>query len=328
MTIKGAGRYYDLSVYSIPTDTAPARLIKRWTSYPDGVYDPGALNIQFDMSIVPYDTPTGGQTIVLEGVSLADLQQATEYTNYQIVLKAGMAQGLPLANPKQAGTIAQGFIFQSYPNWEGTEMSLSFVIYPSPYTITEPGNITLNWAAGTPLSGALEQSLKTAFPNTPISINISSNLVSSNNEQGYFASLNDLASVLSGITQSLGHQVYITFQNGSIIVFDDTYAPPPLELSFTDLVGQPAWVDVNIMQVKLVMRADIQVGALIKMPKGLKQGPGSVIISGNSLPSSLKYKSAFQGIFQVIELRQIGNSRAADGTQWVSIINCAVTGSD
>lgn len=323
--MRGAGRYYDLSVY---TTTEPTRLVKRWTSFPDGKYDPGALNVQFDMTIAPYDIPIGGQTIIIEGVSLADLQQAQEYTNYQIVLKAGMAQGLPLANPKQAGMIASGFIFQSYANWEGTEMNLNFVIMPSQFTVNQPGNITLSWNAGTPLEDALTQSLKTAYPGIPININISPNLVSTNNEIGYFASLSDLGQTLSGITQSLGHSVSIVFQNGVINVFDDTYNPLPVELQFTELVGQPSWVEVNIMQIKLVLRADLQVGDFIKMPKGLKQGPGSVIIAGASFPSSLKYKSAFQGVFEITEMRHVGNSRAADGTQWVTIINCAVTGND
>ena len=38
-------RYYDLSL----TKTGATTPYLRWTSHPKGVYDPGALNIEFDM---------------------------------------------------------------------------------------------------------------------------------------------------------------------------------------------------------------------------------------------------------------------------------------
>jgi hypothetical protein len=315
-------RYYDLV---LTNSASPAQVIEEWASHPKGVFDPGALNIQFDILITPYDTPSGGQTITVEGISLSDLQQGTEYAGLNFSLKAGMAKGLPLANPTQAGLIAYGFIFQSFAKWVGTEMNLNFVVYPGAYTINQPGNLVLNWTAGTPLSSAIRQTLSTAYPGIPININISPNLVLDYDQVGYYANLNNLAQTVSSISQGLGHQVYITFQNGALNVFDDTYKPTPIQIQFTDLIGQPMWIQSQIMQVALVMRADIQVGSYITMPKGFQNLPNFINTAGASLPSSFKYKSAFQGNFQVVEMRQLGDYRAADGQQWVTIINCAVT---
>ncbi len=303
----------------ITTPPAPP-VIKRWTSHPNGVYDAGAQNIMFDMLITPYSTPTGGQTITIEGVSLNDLQNSVEFTGLQLQLSGGMKKGLPLANPAQSGIIAIGNIFQSFGNWEGTEMTLNFVVYPSGLE----NNLNFYWEAGTSLVSALNDTLNTAFPTIKKNINISGNLVQSHTEYGAYYSLEGLAQTISGITSALGHEVFITFQNGVINVFDNTYQPAPIQLNFTDMIGQPAWIEANIMQVKMVMRADISVGATVLMPIGMQSVPGQVMTMGNSLPSNLKYKSSFQGKFTVIEMRHIGNLRSSDGAQWATIINCAV----
>ncbi|MEB2545195.1 hypothetical protein [Burkholderia cenocepacia] len=78
------------------------------------------------------------------------------------------------------------------------------------------------------------------------------------------------------------------------------------------------------MQVKLVMRADIQLGTELLMPRGLQNTPGIVLTSSASMPSNQKYKSAFQGKFVVNDLRHIGNFRALDGASWVTVANCGV----
>jgi hypothetical protein len=317
-------RYYDMTVSTIATADAPSSMVKQWTSHPGGSFDPGAQNIEFDIIVTPYSTPTGGQIIRIEGISLSDLQQAQEFTGLQFTLKAGMKSGLPLSNPLQANIITHGIIFQSFGNWEGTEMSLDFVVYPSSYNIDDPGNIVLNWSANTPLSTALNQCLSVAFPGVPLSINISPTLVLSHDEIGFYASLDGLAQTLDGITKAQGHQVFITLQNGSIQVFDDTYVPVPVQIQFVDLIGQPTWINPNIMQVKLIMRADIQVGGRIIMPQGMQSAPGLITTRAESLPSSLKYKTSFQGAFTIVELRQLGNFRSPDGASWSTVVNCQV----
>lgn len=316
-------RYYELTLTTPSTDPNPGRVVKQWSSHPGGVFDPAAQNIEFDMLIAPYNTPIGGATIIIEGISLNDLQQAQQFTGLNLVLKAGMQTGLPLANPNQAGVIAAGFIFQSFGNWEGTEMTLAFVVYPNQYYMDTPGNVVLNWKANSSLSEALKSTINTAFPGVKTNINISPDLKLSHDEVGNWSSLTGLAQSLGPITQAQGHQVFIVMQNGVIEIFDDTYKPNPIQLQFTDLVGQPTWINVDIMQIKMVMRADITVGAYILMPQGLQSAPGIVLTQGQSLPSTQKYKSSFQGQFYVTEMRQIGNYRSPDGASWITVMNCA-----
>lgn len=330
-------RYYDLTVtpYDKATGLPGSTPFRRWTSHQGAKFDPAALNIEFDIPVVPFATPTGGQTITIEGISLQDLQQATQFGSLvdnagavtqpgmYFSLKAGMTNGLPLANPKQAGLICAGQIFQSFGNWEGTNMSLSFVIFPGVYSLAYPGNFVLNWKKGITLAAALQNCLETAFPSIPVKVTIGANLVNNFDSIHFTATLEGLAKWVGDWTKAkYNDEVHITVQAGTILVYDSTYTPTPIEIQFADLIGQPVWVKPNQMQIKLVMRGDLQLGSLIKMPQGFQDFPGLVTTYAGSLPSSLKYASAFKGNFVINQMRHIGNSRTPDGQAWVTVINC------
>lgn len=277
-------RYYDLIV-TRPGDTKPFR---QWTSHPSGVFDPGALEIEFDMLVLPYATPSGGQTLSIHGVSLEDLTQAQQFAGLNVELKAGFQKGLPLANPAQSGTILSASIFQSFGNWEGTDMTLDFVLYPSLYTPTNPGNIILNWKTGTSLSTAIQQTLSVAYPNLPQSITISENVVSNADLPGMYSTLEEFSQFIGEYTEkNYQNRVHISIQAGKLVVYDGTYKPAPVQLNFNDFVGQPTWIEPNVIQLKTAMRADLQLGSIIRMPTGLQNAPGLVTTTGASLPSSL-----------------------------------------
>lgn len=326
-------RFYSITL-TPPGSTTPART---WTSFPNGQFDPEALNVEFDLTVAPYATPIGGQTITIEGISIADLMQPQQFaprivngerqSGMTFELKGGMGRGLPLANPAQQGTLLKGQVWQSFGNWEGTEMSLDLVINPGGFDSENPGNFVLNWQAGQPLGTALKNCLAVTYPNIPLSINVSDQLVQSETEVHHCGTLEELAQYVQEITsgQFLGSTytgVQIAMQGGALSVFDNTWQPPVVQLNFSDLIGQPTWVDVNLLQVKLVMRGDMQIGTEVKMPFGLSGQAGQVLTSGNSLPSSVNYLTTFSGSFEVVEVRHIGNFRASDGRSWATIINC------
>jgi hypothetical protein len=326
-------RFYEITL-TPPGGTTPTRT---WSSFPNGQFDPGALNVEFDLAVAPYATPVGGQSITIEGISIADLMQTQQFgpriVNGQqqpgmtLELKGGMGKGLPLANPAQQGTLLKGQIWQSFGNWEGTEMTLDFVVLPGGFDSSAPGNFVLDWRAGQPLSTALQNCLSVVYPGVPLSLNISDQLVQSHDDPHMGGTLEELSQHIQEVTrgQFIGPTysgVQIAMQAGALTVFDSTWTPPAVQLNFTDLVGQPTWIDPVTLQMKLVMRGDLQIGALVKMPTGLSGKAGQVIASGNSLPSSLNYLTTFSGSFQVNELRHIGNFRSSDGGSWVTVINC------
>ncbi|ATF90171.1 hypothetical protein CO712_20950 [Burkholderia gladioli pv. gladioli] len=238
-----------------------------------------------------------------------------------------MQKGLPLANPKQAGKITAGRIFQSFGNWQGTDQALNFVVNPALYTTDHPGNFVLMWKANTKLSDALQQTLSVAYPNTKITINISDQLVQNYDDPHIARTYGELAQQILESTKGnfLGEGyegVQMTIQGGEVVVFDSTATSPAVDIQFTDFIGQPAWIDVNKMQLPLVMRGDLQLNSRIKMPKGMPSSPGAVSTSGASLPSNMKYESTFQGEFVVVDIRHIGNYRGADGAAWTTLVQC------
>ncbi len=312
-------RYYSLTL----TDPNTGKVVKTWESHPNNVFDPQAQNIQFDIPITAMETPIGGQTITVEGISLDDLRQAKQYTGLNFSLKGGMKKGLPLANPLQNGLLCYGVILQSFGNWEGTEMTLDFVVYPSEYSHLNAGNIVHNWPVNTPLSDALTLTLNNAFPGVTVNMNIAKNLITTNDEIGYYPDLEGLAQHILKYTTALKNPVHIVFQNGEIMVYDDTHAPAAKQLNFNDLIGQPTWIAVDVMQIKLVQRGDLSIGSRITMPEGTQNAPGFVTTMQLSKPSNMKYKTTFAGEFVITEMRHLGNYRSPDGASWATIINCA-----
>jgi hypothetical protein len=312
-------RFYSIAI----TPQGSSTPLRTWTSHPGNIYDPAALQVEWDALVGPYGTPTGASTITIRGVPLQDLTQPQQFAGMTLELQAGMRAGLPLVNPAQAGTILKGNIFQAFGNWEGVDQRLDFVVIPGNYTISNPGNFLLDWAAGMQLSDVLTQTFSIAYPGVPVDMNISADLIQDRDDVHVCGTLDQLAQTVGDITEGIfDNRVTIGIQAGRIVVFDQTYKPPPIQLAFTDFVGQPTWIGVNTIQVKMVARADLRMGGIVKMPQGLQNLPGFVSTTASAYPSSIKYQTTFQNNFIVQELRQVGNFRAADATQWVTIANC------
>ncbi|MDR6421270.1 hypothetical protein J2801_003558 [Paraburkholderia phenoliruptrix] len=298
---------------------------RTYTSHPNNIYDPAALNIEYDALIGPYGTPSGASTVTVYGIPLQDLTQAQQFAGMTLELKAGMRAGLPLVNPAQAGTILQGSIFQSFGNWEGVDQTLDFVVIPGTYTIDNPGNILLDWTAGMSLADALRQTFSVAYPGFNVAINISDDLVQNHDEPHICGTLDQLAQVVGDITEGVfDNRVTIGIQAGQIIVYDKTYKTGPVQLNFNDFVGQPTWIGSNVIQIKMVSRADLELGQTVRMPDGLQNAPGYIKTSASAYPSSIKYQTTFKNDFIVNRVRQIGNFRSPDAAQWSTIVDCIV----
>ena len=319
--------------YNIVLRDSSGKQVRRWTSHPNGVNaqpDPGALNVEMDLYVISYATPVQDCWVRLWGVSLQDIAQANNYgptdnfqTLFSLDIYGGMGKGLPLANPNQGGLLVSGFIWQCFANWQGTEMSIDFIVKPSGATHDAPRNLCFMWEKGTPLSQALQTTLSNAYPGVKLNINISPKLITSYDQPAIYGTLETLAYVVQKTTNGLLGTNYpgvtITIQQGQIYVFDVTAAKTTKQIVFTDLVGQPTWIDALTIQIKTIMRADILVGDNIQLPQGLTGAPGQVIQTPQSL-SILRNTTTFQGAFLVTMVRTVGDFRQADGSSWVTII--------
>jgi hypothetical protein len=334
-------RYYDLTLTK-PSGAVATRTNGtpyRWGTNISGSYDPSALNITFDCVTTYMAQPTDASTITLEGISLEDVQQGSQFAGLNLSLSGGMTAGLPLANPAQKGVILKGTIWQSWANWVGTEQALTFVVRATPYTITQPGNFSLSWKKGQALSSALAATFTSALPNLSQNISISSDLIASQDMPGHYPTLESFAAAIKKANAgSADAGVDIWISQGTIFASDQssssTSSSSTTTLNFQDLIGQPSWIGQNLIQITTVLRADIGVGSSVLFPKArnakgqlvtIPGAPGFVTSAQAALPSSLKYSTTMSGAFQIQAARHIGVSRSADGTQWASIFNAFPT---
>jgi len=93
----------------------------------------------------------------------------------------------------------------------------------------------------------------------------------------------------------------------------------PISVLFNDLIGQPVWLDVLQVQMKLVMRADIIVGSTIEMPKDY------IAVNRARILGTVKDKIEFTGNAFVSKVRHVGTSRQPDANSWVTIIDAILT---
>lgn len=319
-------RYFDIKI----NDTK-GNLLKRYTSQDSfNNYNSSCPMIEFDIQKSGLSTPIGASLIRVWGVSVTDIRQAqTSLFNLPITMDAGMSKGLPLANPAQAGRVLDGVITNPFGNWQGTELSLDLLITANIGSIASPKNITLAWNKGIKLSVALYFCLKTAFPDSKITINISDALVASTTNTGFFSSLTQLASKLNDVSKTMiktsGYAgVEITQRTGEIIVYDGAVtgsesAAKTITLAFSDMIGQPTWIEAAKIMVKLVLRADINIGDYIIFPKG------AIASNTTSAYAAYRSESAFQGKFMVTACRLLGNSRQPDANSWCANIEAVTT---
>jgi hypothetical protein len=313
-------RFYEISVS--PSPSSVGKTGKTWTSYPGGQNDPGALNVELDLLWGTASAQMGNSTVSIDGIPLEDLFQANVYSGMTIAISGGMKKGLPLANPKQAGLLMQGIIIQGFGNWVGTDMNLNFVLNPLQFSLARPSNIVFNWQKGQPIQQAITNALGTAYKNPKIRFNLTYQYATTIQAQKTASNLDEFRQFLQSRT-ALGGLPGINLAmlpNGSFVAWDKAIESNPIQVEFTDLVGQPKWVDVNTLQFTTVMRGDITIGSYVKMPPGLPSSPGAVTTGPNTNPlGRLNYNLTFKGPFIIVQCRHIGNFRDADGTAWVTI---------
>lgn len=328
-------RFYDIVISQTPggapvsIPTPAGQSTARWTSHPNGAFNPNALDVEFDIYAAPYATPLGTSMIRVWGIDLATVKAASQFAGnpranppvpgMSISVKGGMQKGLPLANPKQAGVLAVGLSWQSYANWRGTEMTMDILLNAGGSSIDRPVGLVLNWQKGQTLQQALQDCLSTAFPGTQVNFAISPNLVAPVAIQHRASSLIGLSQLLQSLTQQMQGQgsigVQIVAQGGVISVFDGTVAATPKQIAFTDMIGQPTWQSTFELCMQLVLRGDINVGDTIKLPPELAQAGPFVLTQAQSFPA-FRDQSIIQGDFIVTQQRHTGRFRSSDGSQW------------
>jgi len=285
-----------------------------------------ALLIEIDIFQTWYHQPAQNGFIRLKGVPFTYINQASNFNFAKIQIEVGMSKGLPYANPKQAGLIIDGTIFQCFGNWQGTEVSLDLVVIPATYDPNVNLNLPFFWEKDQTLESAVRQTLSIGYTGIPINGKFSDNLIYTEDMWGFnyknLLSFGEAINVLS--KQVLPDPDYsgacIASTSTGFLLYDNTYTPTKTtQLASTDIIGNITWIKVNMIQVKVVMRHDIEVGQYITVPKGIP------VLNIQNNYSQYRYTYGFKGNFTVDSVRHVGNSRQPDGDSWVTIINAYIT---
>ena len=221
--------------------------------------------------------------------------------------------------------LCRGTINQAFGNWQGTSQTLELMIVAVPPDailpdgITLPLNISFRWPFRTSLADAIKATLSVAMPSYSVNVNISPNLVYTEDFAGYYWTITQFAQMLyklsKGILKAQDYSgISVVVESQTINVFDGTVQPPVKSIAFTDLIGQPTWMGVSQINFKCVMRADIHVGDHVTLPKVQT----TTTAASNS---QFRDRSIFQGTFEVQSVRHIGNSRGQDANNWVTVFD-------
>ncbi|WP_131868737.1 MULTISPECIES: hypothetical protein [unclassified Bradyrhizobium] len=259
------------------------------------------------------------------GVPLSMISQSKNLTRKRIKVYGGFKQGLPLAKPQQSGLLVQGWVYQAFGNWQGTDMSLDLIIQAGPPPADDkpldyPKNISLIWTKGQNLGEAIKNALSPAFQGYTFNINVSPNLTALETQSGRYGSLSVIAQFVSEHSKVMINDpnysgVDITITGNTISVFDNSASPRVKQITFSDLIGQPTWIQAPSIAFKTMMRADLKVGDEVQMPKTL------ITNSQQAMSSLINQNAAQQGAFILSSMHHIGNYKQPDGYSWVTEFN-------
>lgn len=331
-------RYYsiilqDSSGNLVTTPSSVPNSGATYTSFANNKTIPAALNIELNIPVADFAAPSGDAFVRIWGISLQEILKAKNFVGNTILVFGGYQLGLPLAKPSQAGQIMFGTVKQAFGNWIGKDMTLDLICGPYVGTALQPKNITLAWKKGTQLSQAIQQMLNTAFPGSPVTMQISSNLVFTQDVTGFYDSLQQLnAWVLDQSRSIIGTS--ITNYRGvrilpqqkasklSFLVYDGSNQPNNItQINFEDMIGQPTWIGTFAVQVKFNMRADLALSDLISFPAALTTQTQA---GAPPLGSNVNQTSIFQsGQWMITYMQHYGNYRQPDAASWNTTVNVA-----
>lgn len=299
---------------------------------PSGYANPAALNVELDIPVAAFHTPDGNAFIRIWGLGLQDIGSAfdlnpTPTSGGAIVsVYGGMSAGFPLANPSQARLLVKGQVIQAFGNWIGTAQTVDLILSaPGVGSGVTPVNYSLNWKAGTTMASALSATFSAALPDAKQDIRISGRLTLSYDQPAFYGSLTQLSDLLNGLSKSIITDqnylgVVVTYDGSTVTAFDGTVTgqAPATQIAFQDLIGQPTWINSQVIQVKCVMRGDVSINDRVVLPPSLVTSTASAFqgLTGNNPANNL----TFSGPYLVTNVHHYGNFRQPDAASWATVL--------
>jgi hypothetical protein len=317
-------RYYEINI-TPPANATPGVSFTpfSYTSVGELGDNYSALQVDLDIYQAAAHTPAPLGSITIYGVSFDDINQTNYLPGALIEVSIGMTAGLPFADPNQIGLIVKGTILQSFGNWQGNNVSLSLIITGGAIDSTESINLPFAWRKGDTLTKVVTEALQTGYIGSKVTGSFSPDLVAVQDEIAIYDNLKTLAvwanSASKTINSSPNYSGASIVNTSSGFVLYDSLSPQAENtlINYIDLIGNITWLNVATISVKVVMRADLEVGNYISFPAL------ATVINTASF-SQYRTKMAFNGVFLITRLRHQGSSRQASADSWVTIIEAII----
>ena len=301
----------------------------------------GALEIQFDIEVAPFDMMTSNSSLKIYNPPLFAMKNAFAYQGMEIEISAGFANyngaGLPLADPTTSGVIGRGQVVLCYGNFQGTDMCLDIAFAPplgakGMQAISKDSKFkfNFNWDKSTDLSTAL----KTAF--TPSGIkNINLNLTAPIDLQDKSVQIyaNDIRSFALSFRQKTQALMLPTYQGNRLIgglgihqvdketidVVDYRRSDAVQVIHPQEIIGQPTVAFTNDMwavQSVHPLRADILLtGKNIQ----LKVDNNRFVVTPSQIYSAKELLFDSQSLL-IQKIRHSGKFRDSSQSGWITTI--------
>lgn len=311
-------RYYEIVIS--PSQKTSNFTPITFSSLYNGQDNYAALQITLDIFQAPFHSPAGNAVVEIFGIDYNVLKRNLTFAN--ISIKVGMTKGLPLI--KQNTTqIISGTILENFGNWQGTHVSLFLVIAPQIFDPLATQNITFSWQKGKTLTDAVTSTLINSYkvsvtggysPNLvfPETLNLQfTNLIS------FGTQINVLSKAIITDPNYIGATI-IPSPSGFILndgTLPQTQSIVHTDIRYEDIIGNVTWLNYSTLQMKIVMRGDINIGDYVNIPKGVP------ILNTVSSYAQVRNNMSFTGNFYVSQVRHVGNFRQADANSWVTVID-------
>jgi len=305
---------------------------KTWSSHDNnGLQKKGFLKIELNIVLTSIDGNPNRGNLKIWGLGLQEIFNGADYTDKPVIIKVGMAKGLPFANPNNRGTAFTGMVyFRAFPQHTGLDQYLNVQIQPGGI-IPFPSEVVLEWNKGEKLSTVLERSLK----GVNATIAIRDDLAFFDTTGGYsnfeckapsrFTELQSFSKFLNFyskqvIKESNYKGVVVVAKDRGFLITDYTKPTTAKKLEFYDFIGQPSFQSDGRFDAELIARGDIQVGDKVTFPDRM-------IASLNK--ESVAYpkdKLTLKGEYDVTSIAYNLNSRGASARDWSMIITVIKSG--
>jgi hypothetical protein len=185
-----------------------------------------------------------------------------------------------------------------------------------------PINLIHNMMPNMPLSGAIAQTLGTAFPAGGTNIKINPALLLNYQDAGVYQNLQQYAQYIKNLSLNLlggGSSGYpgvnMSSHGTTMDVWDGTAPITEGQVSVLDLIGQPTWMAPFTIHVVTVLRSDLHIGGSLTLPPTLVGVSQEAILPFASIQRT---NDSFSGSFIIYRVLHVGDFRNPDGVGWSS----------